>query len=361
MMKNQPRRVLKELIERYGVELAADPRRTEALLNDLCGQYRREIFVLVNAQRQNVPAELLAAPAWMPRSAVWERLSRRLQDKLALAEDAADWAVQTWADALNLAGAPAGFRSRLARRQTGRQSARSDVESKTEEDRPPLHRTATASPGPRVDAWSNRTRRAEPGTQIYLWVAAAVLAAGLIWVVFEGAGSLAQPAGLWASPQRWLIAVRRDPAALVQTAYPLPRTAWVSEGPLLVRSGPSMADNQLAMLEAGAVVTVEAFAHDAQWSQISQPAEGWVSNHYLNFLPPGDVSVPVRIGVENMIALAAQTPVRETPDTAGAITGTLGADAGVTVVAVTVDGQWRHVIDPLPGWVASANLQQTSE
>ncbi len=107
MMKSEPRRVLQQLIERYGVELAQDPRRTEALLNDLCGEYRREIFVLVNAQRQNVPAELLAAPAWMPHAAVWSRLSRRLQDKLALAPDAADWAVETWAEALSLTQPPA--------------------------------------------------------------------------------------------------------------------------------------------------------------------------------------------------------------------------------------------------------------
>ncbi len=360
-MKNQPRRVLKELIERYGVELAADPRRTEALLNDLCGQYRREIFVLVNAQRQNVPAELLAAPAWMPRSAVWERLSRRLQDKLALAEDAAEWAVESWAGALSLAGAPAGFHSRLGRRSAGRQSARSDVESKADAGQPPLQQAAVTTPAPRAVERSDRTRSAEPATQAYIWIAGAVLAALLLWVVFDGAGLLAQPVRLLAGPQRWLMAVRHEPGDLVQTVYTLPRTAWVSEGPLLVRSGPSVEDDTLAMLEAGAVVTVVAYSRDAQWSQISQPAEGWVSNRYLNFLPPGDVSIPVRIGAEEMIAVATQTPVRETPNIAGTIAGTLGAGAGVTVVAVTVDSQWRHVIDPLPGWVASVDLQVTPE
>ncbi len=258
-MKNQPRRVLKELIERYGVELAADPRRTEALLNDLCGQYRREIFVLVNAQRQNVPAELLAAPAWMPRSAVWERLSRRLQDKLALAEDAAEWAVESWAGALSLAGAPAGFHSRLGRRSAGRQSARSDVESKADAGQPPLQQAAVTTPAPRAVERSDRTRSAEPATQAYIWIAGAVLAALLLWVVFDGAGLLAQPVRLLAGPQRWLMAVRHEPGDLVQTVYTLPRTAWVSEGPLLVRSGPSVEDDTLAMLN-GAVVTVVAYS-----------------------------------------------------------------------------------------------------
>ncbi len=224
-----------------------------------------------------------------------------------------------------------------------------------------MQQAAVTTPAPRAVERSDRTRSAEPATQAYIWIAGAVLAALLLWVVFDGAGLLAQPVRLLAGPQRWLMAVRHEPGDLVQTVYTLPRTAWVSEGPLLVRSGPSVEDDTLAMLEAGAVVTVVAYSRDAQWSQISQPAEGWVSNRYLNFLPPGDVSIPVRIGAEEMIAVATQTPVRETPNIAGTIAGTLGAGAGVTVVAVTVDSQWRHVIDPLPGWVASVDLQVTPE
>jgi hypothetical protein len=360
-MKNQPRRVLKELIERYGAELATDPRRTEALLNDLCGQYRREIFVLINAQRENVPAELLAAPTWMPRSAVWERLSRRLQDKLALAEDASDWAVESWADALNLTGSPGGVHSRLVRRSAGRQSARYGVESGTEEAPASTQPVAAEAPASRSGARTRQNRRAEPAVQPYLWIAGAVLVALVFWIVIDGAGSLARPARLLAGPQRWFMAVRSDPADHVQGVYALPRTAWVSAGPLFVRSGPSTADDSSAMLEAGAVVTVTAYSRDAQWSQISQPAEGWVSNLYLNFLPPGGVPAPVRISAEAMTAVLAQTPVLDMPDAAGAVAGTLEAGAGVTAIAVTVDGQWRHIVRPMPGWVASANLQSAIE
>ena len=107
-MHAQPPRTLKRLLKQYGQELIDDPRRTEALLRDLCGQHTREIFVLVNAQKQRVPNELRAAPAWMPRQATYSRLSRLLQTKLAITEDAADWAVVAWASALDLDSPPKG-------------------------------------------------------------------------------------------------------------------------------------------------------------------------------------------------------------------------------------------------------------
>src|SRR5687768_17612941 len=107
-MHAQPTRTLKRLLKQYGQELIDDPRRTEALLRDHCGQHTREIFVLVNAQKQRVPSELRAAPAWMPRQAVYTRLSRMLQTKLALTEDAADWAVTAWAAALDIDSLPKG-------------------------------------------------------------------------------------------------------------------------------------------------------------------------------------------------------------------------------------------------------------
>src|SRR5687768_9988851 len=107
-MHAQPTRTLKRLLKQYGQELIDDPRRTEALLRDHCGQHTREIFVLVNAQKQRVPSELLAAPAWMPRQATYSRLSRILQSKLALTEDAANWAVAAWAAALELEALPKG-------------------------------------------------------------------------------------------------------------------------------------------------------------------------------------------------------------------------------------------------------------
>src|SRR5690606_22352793 len=92
-MHAQPQRTLKRIVKQYGRDLVYDTRRTEALLRDLSGQHPREIFVLINAQKQRVPAELLAAPSWLPYRAIHTRLSRQLQQRLAITEDAADWAV----------------------------------------------------------------------------------------------------------------------------------------------------------------------------------------------------------------------------------------------------------------------------
>lgn len=364
-MNDQPKRVLKQLIERYGPELVSDPRRTEALLNDLCGHYRREIFVLVNAQRQNVPADLLAAPAWMPRRAVWSRLSRRLHDKLALAEDAADWAVAAWAEALDLpAMAPAGPDPRPASLPASGQAAMPAADGLTEGAGMAQPPAQTGSPR-RTRSRPTPAARGDAQANPLLWVAAAAAIALVLWIAVGDAVALFRPgtiaARLLAGPQQWFIAVRPDPADQVEQVYTLPRMAWVSDGPLLVRSGPSTEHESLAMLYAGDALTVTALSPDAAWSQTAQPVEGWVSNQFLNFLSPGDVPVSVRIGVEALAVANDPTPVFETPDAAGAVAGMLPAGAEVLAVAATADGQWRHILHPMPGWMSAANLEPSGE
>src|SRR5690606_6074286 len=63
----------------------------------------REIFILVHAQEQGVPEELLSAGSLAGEQALWQRLSRRLQERLALTAEAAHWAVESWALALDVA------------------------------------------------------------------------------------------------------------------------------------------------------------------------------------------------------------------------------------------------------------------
>lgn len=99
-MNDLPRRTLRELLARHGASLARDARRCEGLLRDHCGEYRREVAVLVMALEERVPEELLAAPAGSPREALIARLARRLCDDLGLSEEAARWAVGSWALAL---------------------------------------------------------------------------------------------------------------------------------------------------------------------------------------------------------------------------------------------------------------------
>jgi hypothetical protein len=105
-MHNEPRQQLCQLIAQYGRSLSEDPRRCGALLKDHCGQYKREIFVLVNALENRVATELMNASAGVPESILLSRLSKRLEDELGLAETAAKWAVETWALALGVITQP---------------------------------------------------------------------------------------------------------------------------------------------------------------------------------------------------------------------------------------------------------------
>ncbi len=105
-MHNEPREKLRELIIQYGRCLCDDPRRCEALLKDYCGQYKREIFALVTAQKNRVAEDLLKASSGMPQSVIVARLIKRLEDELGLAENVAHWAVESWALALGVIQQP---------------------------------------------------------------------------------------------------------------------------------------------------------------------------------------------------------------------------------------------------------------
>ncbi|MDQ4123880.1 MAG: hypothetical protein M3209_20770 [Acidobacteriota bacterium] len=101
-MNNAPRQALREIIAKYGTEICSDSRRCEGLLKDKCGSFRREISILINALEERVPLDLLAGGNSLPRELLLNRLAKRLEDNLALTENAAVWAVETWALALNL-------------------------------------------------------------------------------------------------------------------------------------------------------------------------------------------------------------------------------------------------------------------
>jgi len=101
-MNSDVGRLLKSFIDRYGTTIALDPLRCEGLLRDTCPRCNKEIFVLVNAVRQQVPADLLTPRHTLPAALFRGFLIKRLQDEVAFSEEAAQWAVDTWATALNL-------------------------------------------------------------------------------------------------------------------------------------------------------------------------------------------------------------------------------------------------------------------
>ncbi|HAS51549.1 MAG TPA: hypothetical protein DCS21_07325 [Gammaproteobacteria bacterium] len=102
-MNNEPAEKLCELITEYGPVLIDDPRRCEAFLKDYCGQYKREIHLLISAIREGVPTELLAASKDIPYCLQASRLTQRLRDDLGLMPEFAVWAVDAWALALGCA------------------------------------------------------------------------------------------------------------------------------------------------------------------------------------------------------------------------------------------------------------------
>jgi len=102
-MNNLPRQMLRRILTKYGNEICSDARRCKSLLNDLCGSYRREINVLVNAIEERVPLDLLAASSSIPHELLLTKLEKRLEEQTALTAEAAQWAVKSWALALGVA------------------------------------------------------------------------------------------------------------------------------------------------------------------------------------------------------------------------------------------------------------------
>ncbi|MDM8561073.1 hypothetical protein, partial [Candidatus Parabeggiatoa sp. HSG14] len=102
-MHDLPRQKLCELINHHGTILTEEAERCESLLHKTSGdEYKREIFVLVNAIKEGVVKELLNAPPGLLQEAVFDRLAQQLHDNLWLDKAAAEWAVQSWGMALGM-------------------------------------------------------------------------------------------------------------------------------------------------------------------------------------------------------------------------------------------------------------------
>lgn len=104
-MSDIARLKLTEIITAYGRSVCDDPRRCEGLLRDLCGDQRRAIHVLLGALKGRVVTDLLAAARGTPCAALLAQMARRLEEDQGLTEEAARWAVETWAQALGVISA----------------------------------------------------------------------------------------------------------------------------------------------------------------------------------------------------------------------------------------------------------------
>ncbi len=104
-MNERVRQQLSEIIQRHGREVCAQPKRCKGLLLDHCAGDRREVFVLVSALEEQVVSDLLVGLGGLSWALVSGRLVRRLVEHRAMAEDAAVWAVESWALALGVISA----------------------------------------------------------------------------------------------------------------------------------------------------------------------------------------------------------------------------------------------------------------
>ena len=102
-MNDIPRQMLVRIVAKYGTNVGGDARRCEGLLNDLCGEHRREINVLVNAVDERIPLDLLAGANSTPLELLLTRLEKRFENHTGLTTEAARWAVESWALALGTA------------------------------------------------------------------------------------------------------------------------------------------------------------------------------------------------------------------------------------------------------------------
>ena len=391
-MHAQPQRMLKRLIKQYGQELIDDPRRTEALLRDLCGQHTREIFVIVNAQRLHVPSELQAAPAWLPYAAVQSRLTRQLQAKLALTEDAADWAIATWAAALDLTpgsqgqilpwglGSLLNSEPRATPRDHKGQNAKSGVQSNSAATRKARRRGNRAELGWRLPAltWSgfrlNWPRRIDwPRTRIpgLVWggglaLMVVIVVASTIWMARDRPAPVNAEAATPISAAPVTDETSTIPPAVLESlslslpgvylreAWTLPAYAQVTGDGLFVREGPSVGYDDIAILQIRHTVHVVGFSDDGAWSRIDQPQWGWVNNDFLQFESAFGISV--RLQVHVLQAKPYEVAVRQSPRIAGDQIGALPAESIAVAVGVSADGAWLQLAQPVVGWVAANDV-----
>ncbi len=101
-MNDQARQLLLRLIRDYGIGLAHDPQRLNALFKDYAqGQYKREIFLCVQAAREGIVFEL-KNNQHLPLDALSARLVNQLREDCGFDVEAASWTVETWVVALGL-------------------------------------------------------------------------------------------------------------------------------------------------------------------------------------------------------------------------------------------------------------------
>ena len=101
-MNDIPREILKYTITQYGNFIYQDQKKFKAILKDLCPEYKREINLLMSAIRERIVADLINSSATQPIEILLVKLKQRLYNNLGVAQEFANWAVDSWALALGV-------------------------------------------------------------------------------------------------------------------------------------------------------------------------------------------------------------------------------------------------------------------
>jgi len=102
ILNNEARKQLIEIVKRYGIKILDEPKKVEGLLRDFCGDCKREIFSIVNALKEGAANDLANSTKGSMTKLVAGRLCKKLQDDLALSEEASIWSIESIAMALGI-------------------------------------------------------------------------------------------------------------------------------------------------------------------------------------------------------------------------------------------------------------------
>ena len=97
-MNNEVRQILCDLLAHYGHSICNDPYRCKALLKDYCGQQKREISILIASIKAQIPRDLINASKGF--HIFKPNLINRLHEHHGIAHEFTEWAVDSWAFAL---------------------------------------------------------------------------------------------------------------------------------------------------------------------------------------------------------------------------------------------------------------------
>ena len=357
-----PRRTLRRLLAQYGPALFDDPARVDALLADLCGPHHRERFLLVHTLRERIPAELLAQP--QGGAVHGRRLSQRLQRRYGFSDEAAQWAIESWALALDIAPLTSRLPRPLAAlvgRILPTRSYSEAIAHLSNIPLPQMRRPSSvfltgANPQNRVQ-YANRVGRRLPG---WAWLAAAVLIAVLVSGALLAGPLRTRWDGGSPPPQAdaWQMPSAEQVHALLLAAFPLPREARIETTLLNVRAEPSAEAQVTGMVgPQGAGVTVDGFAADGRWAHISTPVEGWISNDFASFADE-DSSARLFIRPELLRIQIPGSKVFADPTANETELATLVADQIVIALGISTDESRLRIAAPVSGWIDFSVVQR---